>query len=224
MGLYVLESGLEWGSNKVAFCLSDGFVVSCACVFVLVYECVCVYAKVLITGLYKQVNWREKSNKGPCSSFNIPTTSTLRAALMNVCMSASSCMCVSQSEYVCAYMWSMLLSLCVHVCISMFVCYPVFVWQWGVGKRVLVWQTDSFINNVVLVFASTWAAVSVAHRVVELQRALKREEDRCVSLRDPRHCHLGYYPCNISVGIGIEGETGRGASGMGRGSGQTQPG
>lgn len=93
----------------MAFCLSDGFiecVCGCLCLFV------CVYAKVLITGLYKQVNWREKSNKVPCSSFNIPTTSSLHAALANVCAR----MCVLES-------------LRGRVCISTFVCDSVFVWQ-----------------------------------------------------------------------------------------------
>ena len=132
-----LESGLEWGSNNVAFCLSDGFsegvwmwvlVPVCLCVFV----CVCVYAKGLITGLYKQVNWREKSNKAPFSSFNITATSSLHAALTNVFASMCDCVWLHQVVRVCLRVWVhtcglRLVSLRVCVCIRMFVWDPVFV-------------------------------------------------------------------------------------------------
>lgn len=84
---------------------------------------VCVYAKVLITGLYKQVNWREKSNKVPCSSFNIPTTSGLHAALTNVCVTV--CVHVHWVLNVCAHTVRVVCACvlaCLHKHISVCVC------------------------------------------------------------------------------------------------------
>ena len=87
--------------------------------------CVCVCAKVLITGLCKQVNWREKSNKVPCSSFNIPTTSGQHAALTHVCMTVRVHMhwvlnvCVHTVRVVCA---CVLVCSCLHKHVSVCVC------------------------------------------------------------------------------------------------------
>lgn len=79
----------------MALCRSDGSI-----------ERVCV--KILKTGLYKQVNWREKSNKVPCSSFNIHTIASLHAALRNVCVLLHQVVCVCLS--VCPYEWSVLVT------------------------------------------------------------------------------------------------------------------
>lgn len=43
MGLYVLESGLEWSTNTAAFCISDGFT-ECVCVC----GCLCLFVNVCL--------------------------------------------------------------------------------------------------------------------------------------------------------------------------------
>lgn len=84
-----------------------------------------------------------------------------------------------------ASMWAFVCACAQVLCVRVSLCagaswgglcgFPLFMWQWGVGNGVVVWQTDSFINNVELVFpqrlgssrGSTWGSWSFGEHLRE---------------------------------------------------------
>lgn len=84
-----------------------------------------------------------------------------------------------------ASMWAFVCACAQVLCVRVSLCagaswgglcgFPLFMWQWGVGNGVVVWQTDSFINNVELVFpqrlgssrSSTWGSWSFGEHLRE---------------------------------------------------------